>query len=323
MKIKKITVTYIEEKQGKRKIYSFEGLSLQDQERFMEFFNMQNNIEPSEIKIYIPVQNQKKGKKIDVICPIYWVNKYFLHNVSKWFEQIPIRTLYLGVNNKTVKIETDDPRIKIIDQTQHKTLGICLSELMSLTETEFFIYTHADVEPVFGSYKIMVSEINDDIGIIESDHIHWDGSFLNDEMVISENHNYRARPRAYSGFQLIRKKAIEPILTKIEDDYIYRNEDLIFQTECMKNNYRYRKSLSSHIHQVINQKWTFNTTETNIMQIKGLIKYTQPHELIKNSLIASLKWCKIHKKIRLKDILFFCYEHNPNWSEIVTEVFKN
>lgn len=322
MKIKKITVTYIENDRGKREVFLFDELLPQDQETFMTFFNTQKEFDPPEISIHIPLQPKKEGDKIDVICPIYWVNKYFLSNVQKWFEQVPIRKLYLGINNEKVTIETEDPRVEIIEQTRHKTLGACLSELMERTRTECFIYTHSDVEPIFGAYEIMLSGLTDETGIIESDHIHWEGLLIDNERFFSENFNYRNRLRAYSGFQLFRKKAIKPILMKIDDDYVYRNEDLIFQAECRRNNYKYKKSLASHIHQVLNRRWTFDEIETNMMQVKGLIKYTEPDDITKSSVLASLAWCKKHGKMELKEILFFCYENNPNWSEIIMEGFK-
>ena len=39
--------------------------------------------------------------------------------------------------------------------------------------------------------------------------------------------NLKYRERAYSGCQMGRKKAFEYIIPKIDDDYLYRNEDIV------------------------------------------------------------------------------------------------
>jgi hypothetical protein len=322
MDIRRITFYYMENDKGKRKSVAFEDLEDDKKKLINLFFEDEDVYEPISIVDIPLIKKSQKGKKFDVICPVYWLNMFFLDNLYRWFEEIPINTLYLGINNPLIQIKSEEPRIKIIDQTNHNTLGACLSELMKTVETEWFVYLHADAEPVIGSFNSLKSDMKNYIGIIESERLHWAGLMNKTRRIFSNYENYHSKNRAYSGFQLIRKKAIEPILDKIEDDFIYRNEDLIFQHECKTNKFQYRKNLGLHVHQCLFQRRTFSEADTNIMQVKGLIKYTQPNKITRNSIITSLRWCKNHEALTLQEMLFFCYHYNPNWAEIVAEVLK-
>ncbi|MDH3324016.1 MAG: hypothetical protein OEL89_00095 [Candidatus Peregrinibacteria bacterium] len=190
---------------------------------------------------------------------------------------------------------------------------------MERVKTEWFFFLHSDVELLKGSFKIMISKKGFGRGIIESNrlYLHEQTKDLNFLKYI----DYNDAIRAYSGYQLIRKKAIEPILAKIDDDYIYRNEDLIFQSECLKNGFEYKKCWALHIHQVLDQKRTFDEYETHVMQVKGLIKYSNPTKINERTLVDPLRWCKVNLKssynFTLNEMLRFCYQNNPNWAEII------
>lgn len=332
MKIKRVTINYIEDNTGKRDSFLFEDLSLEEQEKFEDFLecHLESFKIEKELKIKIPKITPRKKIKIpqefDVICPLYWVNKYFLKNIERWFDEIPIGTLYFGVNNPNLTIELDNPKIKIIDQRHHKTLGPCLVDLMKYVKTEWFVYLHADVEPLRGSFKMLCKDLDDAVGIVESERILWDGRIENGEPYFEQDDlalRHRAL-RPYSGFQLIQKKAIEPILDKIEDDFVYRNEDIIFQSECLKNGLDYKKSWGLHVHQRLQKQWTFDYNKSHYMQVMGILKYTEPNERNKKTLIDSLIWCKYNLKgydFTLPRLLMFCYQHNPNWCEIIIEAW--
>ena len=264
--------------------------------------------------------------KYDVICPIYWLNDvYFLDNVESWIKEIPINRLIFGINNKNVKFEklwsekikllSHNCEILVIDQTHHKTLGICLADLMKCVETEWFVYVHADVKLTPKSFYIMESEKNKKIGIIESERIFFDG------ITQTEGHTHYTK-RAYSGFQLIQKESIRNIIDEIEDDFIYRNEDLIFQSRCKQNGFEYKKVLAYHIHQLIKTQYTFNDKDIAFMQWKGLVKYTQPDDITKEVCWDPIKECLKKWGQLLIQILPFTWENNPNWGESIIEYYE-
>jgi hypothetical protein len=232
--------------------------------------------------------------KVDLICPIYHVDWNFLSsNIDSWNKELFLHRMIFGIATK------DDEGFEmisnyltgkfvnalIIDQRQHKTLGYCLKELMDHVQTEWFVYVHADVELTDRSMYIMETYCGEATGIIESDRLHYDGKEYTYEP-------YYFADRSYSGFQLIRKEAIEPILSRIEDDFIYRNEDLIFQNACINNEYFYVKTLAMHIHQITTTKnWTHKRFKTFDMQWRGLVKYTTPTDVTVDAAIAALRVC--------------------------------
>lgn len=263
--------------------------------------------------------------KFDVICPVYWTNGHFNENIMNWFREIPINNLYLGINNPKVKIDVDHPQVKIVDQLHLKTLGGCLKDLMERVETRWFVYLHSDVQLSEKSFELMQEFIEPKVGIIESERVHWEGNYMkaNSEFIPQYTYdNYFARTRSFSGVQLMRRKTIEPLIKKLQDDYLYRNEDMIFQSECIKNDFKYKKTWAMHVHQTINKEWTHDWEETHQMQWRGFVKYTNPNEINKIPCLAPLKMCKHKYNLRIEDVVIFCQQHNPNWAVIILEEWE-
>ncbi len=243
-----------------------------------------------------------KIEECDLICPSHYIDwNYFSSNLMSWLEEIPVRKIFIGNNNPDESFRSKlkdylgkkDKRIEFIDQYKlgYKTLGMQIADLMKRVETEFFIYCHADAWPCKNSFFILEHEMKDNIGMIESERVQYDYEGKYNYPTVYPYYHYRER--AFSGYQLIRMKAIENILDKIEDDYIYRNEDIIFQNVCTQNGYKYLKSWAMHIHTCsndTNHKWTpkgkFTTEEeckaiTFDMQIRGIVKYCTPDDITK------------------------------------------
>lgn len=228
--------------------------------------------------------------EIDVICPVYWVNKYFYDNIYSWLKELPYNNIFFGINNPKIeeltffadlchKLLIRSGSLHSFNQHKLKTLGACLRDLMKKVETSWFAFIHADAQLTPYCYQIMKKFMRPRVGIIESERVHFDGKSYSMHDPPFSTYN-----RAFSGFQIFRKSAIESILDKIEDDYIYRNEDMIFQAECLKNGYRYEKTWAMHIHQTTNKEWTFDKQEATKMQVFGLIKYTEPTKITKKYL---------------------------------------
>lgn len=67
--------------------------------------------------------------------------------------------------------------------------------------------------------------------------------------------NLRYLERALSGSQMGRKKAFEKIITKIDDDYLQRNEDIVFQELIKAEGFKYGRIFETfHYHQLMNKK---------------------------------------------------------------------
>ena len=270
--------------------------------------------------------NILNNNSVDIICPIYWINNsLFLDNVKSWIEEIPTNRIIFGMNNKDIelkgkwlkKIKKIAPRltIQIVDQTHLKTLGMCLSDLMKRVETPWFVFVHSDVRLLPDTFACMARHTQLECGIIESERIFYNGK----TSTYGKTHQVE---RAYSGFQLIQKESIANLLDEIEDDFIYRNEDLIFQSRCMENGYKYVKVRAYHIHQIINSKWTVSEKETDFMQWKGLVKYTQPNKINRYPGSVPAMTCIKKHNYTLGQILAFTWEFNPNWGETMIEKYN-
>lgn len=270
--------------------------------------------------------------KMDCICTVYWIDhELFEKNLQSWIKELPLSKIYLGVNNHKEmhyckKIAKDYPLIKIVDQLHLITLGGCLGDLIKRVETDWFTFVHADVFITPKAFCIMKEYMKKNVGIIESHREHWGGDYSRvieknkyEYLPINKASDYYYRNRAFSGFQIMRKKAIMSLVERLEDDYLYRNEDMIFHYECVKNGYEYVKTWAIHIHQNINKIWTRDHQETHDMQYRGFVKYTEPNELTITPCIAALKQLKKLHKYSIYEPLEFCYKHNANWASEIAK----
>jgi hypothetical protein len=268
----------------------------------------------------------------NIICPCYWVNEDLIEdNIKSWISEIKPKRILLGVNRNAlfpmlVKLQKKYPLIVLIDQTDLKTLGGCLAELMKLVKTPWFVFVHSDVMITPYAFLIMQQYQKEDVGIIESHRELWDGDYFKQNGSIYPLYKpstYYFRDRAYSGVQLMQLEAIKSLVDRLDDDYIYRNEDLVFHAECCKNGYKYHKTWAIHIHQILNKNWTYNNKEAHRMQYRGLIKYTEPNEITLIPCIDTIRHMKETYKENLNMILPFCYEYSPAWAEKIVEVWDS
>lgn len=278
--------------------------------------------------------------EIDMIVPVYFVNwSFFSSNVESWLKEIPLKTLYLGCNNhnKEYRKELREylssyDKIEFIDLSKYKTLGMMLADLMKKTTTEWFVYCHGDVFLLEYSFLVMSKYIDKDVGIIESDRIQYDYEGKYNYPTVYPHNAYRER--SFSGYQLIRKKAIESILDKIEDDFIYRNEDIIFQNICENNGFKYVKPIMPlHIHTTskVNQKWTPQGEETPDakaitydMQSRGIVKYCIPDKVSIKAWRDGFNSCIRYNNANIFDFLEnFVRKTNPVWEDAIKNEIMN
>jgi hypothetical protein len=301
-----------------------------------------------EIKEELQKRKKTSLKDIDFICPCHFVDWFFFEeNVKSWIEELPAKRVIVGCNNpneqyfeniKKFLLQFD--KVEFIDQRGMKTLGMQIVDLMKRCDTEWFIYCHADARVTRHSFLVLEAEIdtkdendNRPVGIIESERVSYDYKLTKDYPRVYSHYHYR--DRSFSGYQLIRKEAIKNILDKIEDDYVYRNEDFIFQNVCENNGFRYVKSWGMHIHtsSSVNHQWTPQGKETGDaraitfdMQIKGLVKYCIPTEITKIAWRDGFGQC-IREGLfeTTKDLLEFIEgfvrKENPEWENVINEIF--
>lgn len=275
---------------------------------------------------------KKDMEPVDVIIPIMNTNPLWRRNLLSFYREIPINRLLIGDAGSTddsLQILEEFPRVEVLDQSEFNTLGYSIRNLIENVKTPWFIYLHADVFLPDGWFDEMVKHREE-----------YDWFECNRRMTILLDYPLKEiakSQRAYSGSQMGRKKAFDKVLPQIEDDYLYRNEDIIFMELLKNSGGRYgRVQETFHYHQVMNKKgekepkfervsivresdpdWQKRTLD---MQVRGLIKYTKPDPylmiavkkpLIKLAEMNSIDWNEFFKWIE---------KNNPAWKIHVKKI---
>ena len=203
-----------------------------------------------------------------------------------------------------------------------------------------FIYLHADVFLPDGWYDEMVRHQNE-YDFFECYRKH---TILFEYMGDTQN----KAERAYSGSQMGKMEAFNKI-KKIDDDYSYRQEDIIFKELVEENGLKYGRIPNTfHYHQTMNkigekepkleriiverekdEKWE---KMTHNMQAKGIIKYLQPKKYLVDAVNSSilelndlnaLDWSKFKKWVKKTNPVWLNYIHkNGSWKQRMAILVK-
>ncbi len=225
---------------------------------------------------------------IDVIIPVYHTNELWEANLKSIYREIPVRRLLIsdgGVIDNSLEIVTKFPRVEVFDHKHFKTLGKCICELIKEVSSEWFIYLHSDVYLPEGWFEKMIKY---------KGTYDWYGCPMNITVLV--NYRLDAPLRPYAGSQIGRKIAFEKGLDSIDDDYVYRQEDFVFNRIVDDAGYKNGKVEDTfHYHQVmyraskgfdvkvkgVNMIMDINESEKRRAaetQIKGIVKYLDPVE---------------------------------------------
>lgn len=242
-------------------------------------------------------ENSKNA--VDVIIPIIHTNELWEANLHSIYREIPVNRLLIsdgGCIDDSLEVLKKFPRVEVFDHKKFVSLGYCLRKLMEEVQTPRFIYLHSDVYLTEGWFEQMW-ESGTKYDWCESKHIN---TFLLD--IPAEYANYN---RALSGGQIGRMEAFKKVLPEIGDDYLYRNEDIIFSELIKKHGGSYGRSEALLYHEIMNKRsqWRRTITKLDIsvdrsreeeirefeMQARGLIKYLPPNEQSKASTLISIQ----------------------------------
>ena len=270
---------------------------------------------------------------IDVIIPIRNVNELFEKNLISIYREIPVNRLIIGNGGSTddfLEILKKFPRVEIIDQSKHRTLGYCIAELISLVETNCFIYLHSDVYIPENWYDEMEKNM---------DRYDWLESDSRVTTLINFNPGIKDAKRAYSGGQMGKKDVFKKIIPKIFDDYLYRNEDIIFKELIEQEGFKWGRVLETHIyHQVMNKKGEKEPEferiavkriqdrqyeiDTFLKQVKGIIKYTSPKPYLIYTVNEPLSILQKYNAININEFKEWVENTNKNWLEYLVFIEK-
>jgi len=285
---------------------------------FKEYFSIPDTIEDRLTK------TNEKG--IDVIIPLINTNELFERNLYSFYKEIPINRLLIGDGGCTdgsIEIANKFPRVVVLKQKGYTSQGFAIKELMEAVETENFIYLHADVFLTEGWYEEMKKHLN------EYDWFECPQRLT--VMVEFWNNMGQEVERSYSGAQMGKKEIFNKITPIIEDDFLQRNEDIIFSELVENVGGKYGKVTSAfHYHQVMSrrgetepkfksvivQKDNDKDWEVRIfnMQAKGIIKYLNPtKKYLIDEVNDSLKILHAYKEINDNELRDWISKTNPAW----------
>jgi len=293
--------------------------TLPNHEIFKEYFTKQN---------FVDRFKRDKSASVDVIIPIIHTNELWEQNLISIYREIPVNRLLIsdgGCIDNSLEVLRKFPRVKIYDHKKIVSLGYCIRKLIEQVETDWFVYLHSDVYLPQGWFEIMQKH---------KKNYDWFECRQHITALVDYPLDYTGVDRSFSGSQMGRKEAFEKVLPKIDDDYLYRNEDIIYSSLITKEGYRYgRVDDTFHYHQLMykRSKWERNFKAVDFIvqrspeeefrefntQTRGLIKYMPPskqYATVINPLLdildrtGKLDWPKYKEWIK---------ETNPGWLKYI------
>jgi hypothetical protein len=222
---------------------------------------------------------------VDVIIPVIHTNEFWRANLVSLYREIPIARLLIGdggcVDN-SLDIAREFPRVEILDHRKFVSLGYSLRHLIEAVRTEWFIYVHSDVYLPPGWFDTMRNH---------QQSYDWFGCPQQVTVMVEYRHVDPGRP--YAGSQMGRKAAFEKGLSRIDDDYVYRQEDFVLADVVTKAGFKEgRIEDAFHYHQVTHRASAWGRkvkrvdvavelspaeeVRSYITQAKGIVKYLDP-----------------------------------------------
>ena len=212
----------------------------------------------------------------------------------------------------------------MLDHRNFTSLGYSIRHLIEAVETEWFVYLHSDVFLPPGWFETMFARRNEFDWFECNQRITVMADYLLDSTKVA---------RAYSGSQMGRKAAFANVTPLIDDDYLYRNEDIIFAQLIARNGMRYGKvGETFHFHQIMHKpsRWLRKVTRVNIdlelgadeelrandTYARGIIKYLDPKETTPD-VIPSVQ-TSVNRLVELKATTIAAFRDwvqatNPAW----------
>ncbi|MFX0204493.1 MAG: glycosyltransferase family A protein [Candidatus Hodarchaeota archaeon] len=266
-----------------------------------------------------------QAKAVDVIIPLINTNPMFEKSLINFYKRIPINRLIIGDSGCTddsIEIVKKFPRVIVFDHTSFKSLGYRIKLLIESCETEFFIYLHADVFLPENWFDIMYSR--------RLEHNWYECGRKNISVVLWDSKAQELAERAYSGSQFGNTGKLKEAVSAVEDDYLYRNEDIVISELMNKDNYM-KYSDTYHYHQFQRRKgeeepslivtakvsrakdvqWEIDAFE---MQWRGIVKYCEPKPYLRENVKGAIRVLILNNAFNAKEAKKWIQETNPKWN---------
>ncbi len=264
---------------------------------------------------------------VEVIVPIIHTNELWKANLTSFFREIPIKRLLIGDGgciDDSVDVAKTFPRVTVLDHRAYSSLGYSIRKLIEEVQTDWFIYVHSDVylpEGWFDRMRAHQSEFD------------WFGCRMQHTVMVEYDHGYGDRP--WAGSQMGRKKAFEVGLERIEDDYVYRQEDFVFADIVRRGGFREgRVPDVFHFHQTIHkpsptgrrvkslgiqmEMTEAEEVRTCLTQVRGLLKYVDPRPELVPAIRVNVQRLEELGEWTWTQMLDWTRTNGPAWLPLLT-----
>lgn len=263
---------------------------------------------------------------IDVVIPVIHTNELWRKNLISIYREVPVRRLLLsdgGCNDNTLEIAAEFPRVEVLDHRAYVSLGYCLRKLIEAVETEWFAYLHSDVYLPPGWFEAMRRYQGE---------YDWFGCPQRITALVEYSHvdSMSGLRRPYAGTQMGRKAAFMPGICSIDDDYVYRQEDLVLLDVIERHGFRHGFVEDMfHYHQVMHKDspWARKLVSVKVavewsreeeiraanMQVKGITKYLRPSLALAIEVETQLLRLIQLEAMTLDEFTVWLRSVNPEW----------
>lgn len=228
---------------------------------------------------------ENSANAVDVIVPVVHTNDFWEANLKSFYREIPISRLLIGDGgciDDSIEIAKRFPRVTVLDHRSYTSLGYSIRGLIEEVTADWFIYVHSDVYLPAGWFDAMATH---------QKSYDWFGCPMRHTVMVEYDLDYGPRP--WAGSQMGRKSAFTPHLSRVEDDFVYRQEDFVFSDIVARGGFREGKvSDTFHYHQTMRKPTPWSRTVKAVrvevemspeeelrmltMQGKGIVKYLEP-----------------------------------------------
>lgn len=262
---------------------------------------------------------------VEVLIPIIHTNEMWESNLRSIYREIPVKRLLIGDGgciDNSIEIVKKYPRVKIFDHKKYKTLGYCIRKLIEEVETDWFAYLHSDVFLPGGWFDVMRKYKKE---------YDWFGCKMQiTTLVECPDDNSLTKKRPFAGSQIGKKSAFAPHLSEIDDDFVYRQEDYVFQNVVEKSGgkmgyvdeiFHYHQQIHKDSpwarkvkHVTVEMDWSSEElVRASTMQAYGMVKYVKPTRYLAAWISLDLARLIHLKKINWREFKKWTAKTNPEW----------
>jgi len=226
----------------------------------------------------------------DVVIPLKSTNSLVVENlkeISRCSEVGRILIGDAGVDVHLIEEIRGINKIEVINQADIYSQGSCIIDLIRRVSTDYFVYLHGDVTLPENWFRVMAENLG-------SSKLAECGRVYQYSIRHEERHFQREYPssRPLSGSQMGDTKFFLECTEHVDDDFLFRNEDLVFADLVDKNGGDYKIiNQTHHFHQIgfdrINENIKPNSrlaysripSQNDVVlfkcQVQGILKYTR------------------------------------------------